>query len=260
MNLINAIILGLVEGITEFLPISSTGHMILASKLLSIPSSEFLKTFEIFIQTGAILAVLTVYWKDLVTKFDLLKKVIVGFIPTAAVGLLMYKVVKTYFLGNITLALWALSLGGVILILIELYLKRHATRNTQRADVSLSYKNAALIGLVQSISIIPGVSRSAATIIGGMVLGMDRKTAVEFSFLLAIPTLLAASILVLVKTTLSFSANEWMFLGIGFLSSFVVAVLSIKWLLSYVKRYTFIPFGIYRIVIAIFLAVLFFLH
>ncbi|MBP6912987.1 MAG: undecaprenyl-diphosphate phosphatase [Candidatus Levybacteria bacterium] len=255
MDILNAIILGVVEGITEFLPISSTGHLILASRLLGITSSDFLKSFEIFIQSGAILAVIILYWRDIFTKFDLLKKVFIAFIPTAVIGLLLYKVLKEYLLGNTTITLLSLFLGGIALIIVELSFKKQNIN--ERTVTQITYKNAFLVGLIQSISIIPGVSRSAASIIGGMLLGMDRKTAVEFSFLLAIPTLLAATGLDLIKTNFSFSTQEWTYLASGFLSSFIVAVLVIKWLVSYVKKYTFIPFGIYRIIIAIFLFGLF---
>lgn len=260
MNLLNAIILGVVEGLSEFLPISSTGHLILAGKLLGITSTDFVKSFEIFIQSGAILAVLSLYWKDILTKMNLMKKVFVAFIPTAVIGLVLYKFIKTYLLGNSIVTLWALFLGGIALIVVELYFRR--TKNEERrTDISsISYKNAALIGLIQSISIVPGVSRSAASIIGGMLLGLDRKAAVEFSFLLAIPTLLAATGLDLFKTNFHFTSQEWTYLFAGLISSFVVALLTIKWLISYVQKYTFIPFGIYRIVVALFLAGLFFLH
>ncbi len=258
MDILNAIILGIVEGITEFLPISSTGHLILASRLLGITSTDFLKSFEIFIQSGAILAVILLYWRDIFTKFDLLKKVFIAFIPTAVIGLLFYKILKEYLLGNTTITLLSLFFGGIALIIVELSFKKR--KIDERTVTQITYKNAILVGLIQSVSIIPGVSRSAASIIGGMLLGMDRKTAVEFSFLLAIPTLLAATGLDLIKTNFSFSTQEWIYLATGFLSSFIVAVIVIKWLVSYVKKYTFIPFGIYRIIIAIFLFGLFFVN
>lgn len=258
MDILNAIILGIVEGITEFLPISSTGHLILASRLLGITSTDFLKSFEIFIQSGAILAVILLYWRDIFTKFDLLKKVFIAFIPTAVIGLLFYKILKEYLLGNTTITLLSLFFGGIALIIVELSFKKR--KIDERTVTQITYKNAILVGLIQSVSIIPGVSRSAASIIGGMLLGMDRKTAVEFSFLLAIPTLLAATGLDLIKTNFSFSTQEWIYLATGFLSSFIVAIIVIKWLVSYVKKYTFIPFGIYRIIIAIFLFGLFFVN
>lgn len=263
MNIFDAIILGTIEGLSEFLPISSTGHLILASNLLQIEQTEFVKTFEIAIQSGAILAVVFLYWRTNLARRGLARLVMTAFIPTAVIGLILYDFVKNYLLESTTVTLWSLGLGGLALILIELYFKRNKTRNKEGMDItditSISYKNALLIGLVQSISIVPGVSRSAASIIGGMLFGMDRKTAVEFSFLLAIPTLMAATGLDLVRTNFKFNSNEWMLLGIGFITSFIVAVLVMKWFVSYVRRYTFIPFGIYRIVIALFLAGLFFL-
>jgi len=164
--------------------------------------------------------------------------------------------------------LWSLALGGIALIALELYLKRKNQKSStvpagrqvinHQSIATVSYKNAVIIGIIQSISVVPGVSRAAATIFGGMLMGMDRKTAVEFSFLLAIPTMLAATGLDLVKTSFYFSTNEWIALGIGIITSFVVAIFAIKWLLSYVKKYSFIPFGIYRIAVAIFLFGLFF--
>lgn len=251
MDIVQAIILGVVEGITEFLPISSTGHLILASKLLSVPQSEFVKTFEIAIQSGAILSVISLYWKDILKNQKTLKKIIVAFIPTGIIGYFLYKVVKQYLLGNSNIVLWSLMLGGIALIVLEIYLKRR--KITEKDITKVSYKDAVIIGIIQSISVIPGVSRAAATIFGGMALGMNRKTAVEFSFLLAIPTMLAATGLDLVKTSFNFSTQEWSMLAVGFITSYAIAIISIKWLISYVKSYSFIPFGIYRIAIAILL-------
>jgi undecaprenyl-diphosphatase len=257
MDFFQAIILGVVEGFSEFLPISSTGHLILASELLNIRSSEFLKSFNIFIQSGAILAVLVLYLRELLTKKDLIFKIFVAFLPTAVIGLVLYRFIKAYFLGNIEVTLWSLFLGGIALIALETVFKKR--KIDERAVTSVTYKSAFLVGLTQSISIIPGVSRSAASIIGGMVFGMDRKTAVEFSFLLAIPTLLAAAGLDLVSTNFNFSVNEWMLLIVGFVSSFAVALFVIKWLLSYVRNHTFIFFGFYRIAIAILFYLILFL-
>lgn len=260
MDIFHAIILGIVEGITEFLPISSTGHLILASKLLSIAQTDFVKTFEIAIQSGAILAVIALYWKDIVTKTESLKKVLAAFIPTGVIGFFLYKFIKQYLLGNSSVVLWSLALGGIALIALELFLKQKTINNKRGYSLSsIGYKRAFFIGIIQSISVVPGVSRAAATIFGGMLMGMDRKTAVEFSFLLAIPTMLAATGLDLVKTSFNFNANEWTSLCVGFITSFVIALFAIKWLLSYVKKYSFIPFGIYRIAVAIFLFGLFLL-
>ncbi len=255
MDILHSIILGIVEGITEFLPISSTGHLILASKLLNIPQTEFVKTFEIAIQSGAILSVISLYWKDLIRKRESLKKIIVAFIPTGIIGFILYKMIKQYLLGNSNVVLWSLAIGGLALIGLELYLKRRKIIEKDIAKVT--YKDAFIIGVIQSISVVPGVSRSAATIFGGMAMGMDRKTAVEFSFLLAVPTMIAATGLDLFKTSFNFSASEWRVLAIGFITSYIVALIAIKWLLSYIRRYSFIPFGIYRIAIAILLFGLF---
>ncbi|HVY73003.1 MAG TPA: undecaprenyl-diphosphate phosphatase [Candidatus Paceibacterota bacterium] len=248
MTPFDAGILGIVEGITEFLPVSSTGHLILASSLLGLSSTDFVKTFEIAIQLGAILAVVALYFTSFF-RIEVLKRLIVAFLPTAVIGLALYKVVKTYLLGNETVVLWALILGGIALIVFELL---HTSRDDSTADIStMSYKQALGIGLFQSIAIIPGVSRSAATIVGGLLLGMSRATIVEFSFLLAVPTMAAATSLDLVKSYREFSSADLLPLAIGFVTSFVVALLVIKLFLSYVRKHTFIPFGVYRILVSV---------
>lgn len=246
MNIFQAIILGVIEGITEFLPISSTGHLIIASKLMGL-NGEFTKTFEIAIQSGTMLAVILLYGSYLLSNRELLKKTIVAFIPTGIIGYLLYKILKEVLLSNIYITLTSLLLGGLFLIFFELYQKR--SNYVKVKDIS--YKKAVLIGLIQSLSIIPGVSRSAATIIGGLALGLDRKTAVEFSFILAIPTLLAATTLDLVKNLHSFSNSEFGLLGLGFITSALVAVVVIKGFLSYIRKYSFIPFGVYRVILSL---------
>lgn len=255
MDLYHAVIFGIVEGVTEFLPISSTGHLILVSKLLKIEQTEFVKTFEIAIQSGAIVAVLLLYGKSLVTNFNLLKKVFVAFIPTAIVGLAFYKIIKLYFIGNLYITLSSLFIGGIVLIWFELYLRKRIkqpSRNSAHVEYNnLSYANAFIIGLVQSISVIPGVSRAGATIIGGLFMGLSRTQSVEFSFLLAIPTLLAATAFDLVKNANILTASHFQTLFIGFMTSLVIAILVIKWFLSYIKRSTFISFGIYRIAVSV---------
>ncbi len=248
MDILQAIILGIVEGVTEFLPISSTGHLILVGDLLGISSSEFTKSFDIIIQLGAISAVIFLYWKTL-WNLETIKKLIIAFIPTGIIGLALYKTVKTYLLGNEAVVLWALFLGGICLIAFELW---HKESEDATADIStISYRQAATIGLFQSIAIIPGVSRSAATILGGLLLGLKRSVIVEFSFLLAVPTMLAASGLDLANHYSSFSADQFGVLAVGFAVAFLVAMGSIKFLLSYIRKHNFIPFGIYRIVIAL---------
>ncbi len=255
MDFINAIILGVVEGITEFLPISSTGHLILTSNFLRIPQTEFLKTFEIIIQTGAILSVIVLYSRRIIGNFSLMKKVIIAFIPTAIIGLTLYKMIKS-MLGNPMLVVTTLFFGGIILIIIELWFKSRQ-KGTKKESLEtndysiISYQKAVVIGLFQSISMVPGVSRAAATIIGGMLVGLPRKTAVEFSFMLAIPTMFAATLLDLKESSFSFTNSEWLALSIGFITSFLVALVVIKWLVKYVQTNNFIVFGVYRIVISI---------
>lgn len=249
MDIFNAIILSLVEGITEFLPISSTGHMILAADIFRIPQTEFLKSFEIIIQTGAILAVVSIYIKVLLTNRVILMKLLAAFIPTGIVGFVLYKFIKSYLIGNTAVVLWSLFIGGVILIIWENYYQKKKTDGQKIEE--LTYKKAFIIGLFQSFSVIPGVSRAGATIVGAMTVGLDRKSAVEFSFLLAVPTMLAATGLDLVKSNFHFSNAEWGILTVGFAGAFVTALLTVKYFLRFVEKHTFVPFGIYRIVLAV---------
>jgi len=249
MSILNAIILGIIEGVTEFLPISSTGHLILASGLLKIQQSNFVKSFEIIIQLGAILAVVVLYWRSLITNWEVMKKIAAAFIPTGIIGFILYKVVKHFLLGNTAVVVWSLIIGGAALIVFELI---HKEKSDALEDVAkISYPQAVAIGLFQSLGIIPGVSRAAATIAGGLILGLKRKTIVEFSFLLAVPTMLAATGYDLLKSGSSFTGADWLPLFIGFLVSFVVALVSIKWLLNFIKKYSFVGFGAYRIIAAI---------
>jgi undecaprenyl-diphosphatase len=248
MTLLQSIILGIVEGITEFLPISSTGHLILASRLLGLPQTDFQKSFEIAIQLGAIASVIVLYWRQFLVP-AVLGRVIAAFIPTGLIGFALYHVVKTYLFGSDTVVLWALGLGGVALIVFELL---HKESDDAVADVAaIPYSKAVLIGLFQSLSIVPGVSRAGATIVGGLILGLSRSTIVEFSFLLAVPTMLAATGYDLLKNASSFEPQQFGVLAAGFISSFFVALLSIKFLLAFVRTRTFIPFGIYRIAVAL---------
>lgn len=248
MDLTIAVILGIVEGISEFLPISSTGHLILASSLLGLDAdSDFLKSFNIAIQVGAILSVVVLYWRDLLVKRDVILRVIVAFLPTGVIGLTLYKLIKSYLLGSTSVVLWSLAVGGLFLIVFE-YL--HKDREQAPAGPeAITYRQAFIIGLFQSLAMIPGVSRSASTIVGGLVLGLHRKTIVEFSFLLAAPTMAAATAYDLLKSGPLFSADQFLFLAVGFVMSFAVALLSIQFLLRFIQTHTFIPFGIYRIVL-----------
>lgn len=248
MNLLQAIILSIIEGISEFLPISSTGHMVLASRLLAISQTDFVKSFEIIIQLGAILSVIVLYGLKMLNNKELLKKTLIAFIPTGIVGLALYKIIKQMLIGNTMITVASLFIGGIAIIILEKYFKNRQKFNTLE---NLSYKKSFLIGIFQSISVVPGVSRAAATIFGGLFMGLDRKSATEFSFILAIPTMLAATGLDLVKSASSFSMEQSEILVIGFMGSFIVALLCVKWLMSYVKSNNFIPFGIYRIIIAV---------
>src|ERR1035437_7666588 len=226
MNILQALILSIVEGVSEFLPISSTGHMILAANLLKIAQSGFVKDFEIIIQLGAILAIVVLYWSTLFKSIEVWKRIIVAFIPTAIIGLVLFKFIKTYLLGNLYVTLVSLLIGGIILIVLELIYKEKEHHIDDIAKMTLP--KAFVIGLFQSIAIIPGVSRSAATIVGALFLGTKRKAAAEFSFILAVPTMLAATGLDLIKTNLSYSFNEWVILVIGFFGAFIVALVSVK--------------------------------
>jgi undecaprenyl-diphosphatase len=247
MTLFQALVLGIVEGLTEFLPISSTGHLILAAKLLGLAQTEFQKSFEIVIQLGAIGAVVVLYWRSFLRP-EILAKVIAAFVPTGIIGFALYPLVKSYLLGNELVVLWALGLGGLVLIVFELFHREPA--GAVEGVKSITYLQAISIGLFQAVAIVPGVSRSGATIVGGLAMGLKRETIVEFSFLLAVPTMLAATGLDLIKNASSFSVAQAGALAVGFIASFIVAMLSIRFLLAYVRTRTFIPFGIYRIAIA----------
>lgn len=250
MNLLDVIILSIIEGVTEFLPISSTGHLILTSNILGILDDEFVKTFNIVIQLGAILAAVVLYAKLLIKQKDLKFKIMTAFVPAALVGFVLYKFIKGFLLENIYVTLVALVLGGIAFIVLEKFVfeKSHGTKVTLK---SMTHKDALIIGLFQSISVIPGVSRAGATIIGGMLRNMNRPSAVEFSFLVAIPLMIAATLYDLSETTASFTSQNMSFLGVGFAVSFAVAMAVMQWFIKYIQNHNFVWFGIYRIVFAI---------
>ncbi|WP_353662147.1 undecaprenyl-diphosphate phosphatase [Hydrogenimonas sp. SS33] len=249
----DALILGIVEGVTEFLPVSSTGHLILASKLMGLSQTEMQKTFEVVIQLGSILAVIFAFKEKIFHSIELWKKLIVGFIPTGILGFTLYKLLKSLFAPE-TVA-YMLVIGGVVFILVEYFYKEkeHHVAHVEQ----VSYKQAFLIGLFQSLAMVPGTSRSGATIIGGLLIGLKRKTATEFSFLLAVPTMLAATAYDILKHHNEFDFSDAQALGIGFVTAFIVALAIIRWFLAFIKKHTFIPFGIYRIIVGlIFLGVI----
>jgi len=248
MSILQSIIIAIIEGLTEFLPVSSTGHMILASTIMKIQDDAFVKTFEIFIQLGAILAIVMLYAKKFLQSFTIYFKLGIAFVPTAIAGFLAYDFIKEYLFNSIVVAT-SLIIGGIVLILID---NKVVARQSKVDELeNISYKNSFFIGLIQCCSMIPGVSRAAATIIGGVFNGLNKKQATEFSFLLAVPTMLAASGYDLIKTPITFSNHEILLLGIGFVMAFFTAWLAVKIFLKIVENYGFKYFGYYRIIIGI---------
>ncbi|MDD4412047.1 MAG: undecaprenyl-diphosphatase UppP [Patescibacteria group bacterium] len=260
MQIIHSIILGIIEGLSEFLPISSTAHLDFTRSLMGLADTDFIKSFEIIIQLGAILAVLVIYLPKIIKHFKSFSlKIAAAFLPTAIIGFILYKIIKHYFLGNTWLMIGALFFGGIAIIYLE---KKHAKgiEIDKSADMEkISLKQSFILGCIQSLAMVPGVSRSGATIIGGIAMGIPRSAIVEFSFLLAIPTMIAASGYDIYKNGLSFSNDEIMLIVIGFVVSFIVALAVIKWFLKYIQTNNFIIFGWYRIVAAVTLSIFFFL-
>lgn len=248
MTITQSIIIAIIEGLTEFLPVSSTGHMILASAAMNIHDDEFVKTFEIFIQLGAILAIALMYIKRFLKGINIYLKLFAAFVPTAIIGLLAYDYIKAYLFNPIVVSV-SLIVGGIILIFID---KKVVNSEATIIEVEdMSYKNAFFIGLFQCLSMVPGTSRAAATIIGGVFNGLDKKQATEFSFLLAVPTMMAASGYDLLKTDLAFTNHQLTLLGIGSLVAFITAWFAVKVFLKFVSKNGFTAFGYYRIVIGI---------
>lgn len=252
MTIFHSIILGLVEGLTEFLPISSTFHLLFTSKLLNIFQTDFIKVFEVFIQSGAILAVLILYLKEIVNNKSLITKIMVSFIPTGAIGFILYKVIKNIFFELNLLILGIFVIMGIVFIIIEKLIANKQIKLI-RSVKDLSYKDAILIGLIQSLAVIPGVSRAGAVIVAMMGIGIKREEAAKYSFFLAIPTVLIASGYDLIKTreVILSQASNLIILFIGFISAFISALLAIKWFLNFLKKNSLVIFGIYRIGLAI---------
>lgn len=248
MSIFNAIILAIIEGLTEFLPISSTGHMILASSAMGIHEDEFVKTFEICIQLGAILAIALMYMQRFFKSIDIYLKLLVAFLPTAIIGFLAYDIIKHYLFNAIVVSI-SLIVGGFILIWIDSYIK-NKTSEVKDLD-QIPYINAFNIGLFQCLSMIPGTSRAAATIVGGVLNKLDKRQATEFSFLLAIPTMFAATGYDLLKTPIDFTSEQWKLLIIGLIIAGISAWIAVKIFLNIVDKYGFKPFGYYRIALGI---------
>jgi undecaprenyl-diphosphatase len=252
MTNIQSIFLGIIEGFTEFLPISSTGHMTLVSHLLQIVQNDQFKVFEISIQLGAILAVVIFFWKKFF-NLELLKKLLIAFIPTGILGFTVYKYIKAILDNEIIVAI-SLIVGGIILILVEKNYTKQTIQNKAKNKnfiENINYKNAFILGLAQSVAMIPGISRSGATIVAGLLLNIQRKVLVEFTFLLAVPTMFAATFYSLYKSRDLLSSEYITTISLGFLFAFITAMLVIKFFLEYIRKYDFIPFGIYRIILGI---------
>jgi undecaprenyl-diphosphatase len=249
VNFFEAIVIGIVEGLTEFLPVSSTGHMILTQKLLGLDAKAdpFIGSFQIIIQLGAILAVVVLYAQRFARNLEVWKRVIVAAIPTAIVGFLLNDFFENNQSNDLLTVIMLVAVGVLFLFIDRLTKSLKRYKELQDAPLSAS----GLVGLIQTIAVIPGVSRSGAGIIGGMLMGMDKKAAAEFSFLLAVPTMLGATVLNVAKNGLKFSSQEWGMLAVGFVVAFVVAVASIRFMMSLLPRHGFAPFGWYRIIVGL---------
>ena len=299
MTLIDSIVLSIIEGLTEFLPISSTAHLVLTSQLLNIQQTDFVKSFEVIIQLGAILAVVALYFKELTKNTQLWYKTILAFLPSAVVGFLLYDFIKEKLIGNSLVTALALIVGGLVFTLIDKFLPTLKVKNSKLSTLTkarnivitdttdqqnqpnvyqelhkskaydnpkffppvidksktsisdLSPKKLLAIGLFQSLAVVPGVSRSAASIFGGLVTGLNKQEATKFSFFLAIPTMLAATTLDLYKSNFNFSQQELLLLAVGFIGSFITALFAVKLFISFVQKHSFLPFGIYRIIVGL---------
>ncbi len=266
MDLIQAIVLAIVEGITEFLPISSTGHMIIASSIMGIAQEDFTKLFTVCIQLGAILSVVVIYWKkflpaggDWPAKIQFYRRLIIAFIPSAIVGLLLKKQIDL-LLDNVVVVAIMLLAGGVLFLFLDRWFKAAEERGDNELH---SDRKSFLIGCFQVIAMIPGVSRSAATIIGGLTQKLNKRAAAEFSFFLAVPTMFAATakdLLDFVQVGGGFAEGQLLLLLIGNLVAFVVAFLAIRSFIAYLTKHGFKVFGYYRIVVGLVLLLLYFLE
>lgn len=259
MDLFETVIIAIVEGLTEFLPVSSTGHMIIAQSLLGVESTPFVKAFTVIIQFGAILSVICLYWKRFFypnagregksywrSMFDFYARLVVGVLPAAVLGLAFNDEIEAN-LGNVQLVAWMLIVGGVFMLFCDRIFNRGSE------DTKLTYRRAVMIGLVQCISMIPGVSRSMATIVGGMAQRLTRKAAAEFSFFLAVPTMFAATVYKLAKLFMEGGTEilreNLAALIVGNVVAFIVALLAIKFFIAFVTKYGFKAFGWYRIIV-----------
>ena len=256
MSFIEALILAIIEGLTEFLPVSSTGHMIIASTFMGNASDSFVKLFTVAIQFGAILSVVLVYFKKFIKSINFYVLLFVAFLPTGIIGLLLKGYVDA-LLEEVVVVAVSLLVGGIVLLFVDKYFEKNETEG----ETEVSYKTAFIIGTIQSIAMIPGVSRSAATIIGGMTQKLTRKAAAEFSFFLAVPTMFAATVKSMwdeKELLIESSNNEWLILLMGNVIAFIVAYFAIKSFISFLNKNGFKVFGYYRIVLGGLILILFF--
>lgn len=258
MDTIQTIIISIVEGITEFIPISSTGHMIIAEKLLNVPDNDYTKMFTVAIQLGAILAVVVLYWKKFIDfkNWQFYFKLIFGVVPAIILGLLFSKKIDSLLESSTTVAV-SMLLGGIILLFID----KAFNHPRIHSEKEISFKNSFIIGIWQCLAMIPGVSRSAASIIGAMQQKLTRSAAAEFSFFLAVPTMLAATgykLLKHYKVTGGFTGEEIKQLAIGNAVAFIVAMIAIKFFIGFLKKHGFRVWGIYRIIVGVLLLILIF--
>lgn len=260
MNLFEAIIIAIVEGLTEFLPVSSTGHMMIASAVMGMEQTDFVKLYIVAIQLGAILSVVVIYWKRFFQNIDFYIKLLIAFIPAVIFGILLGDTIDR-LLEKVEVVGLTLFLGGIVLLFVDQWFEK----NLQQEDKKITPLNALVIGLFQVIAMVPGVSRSAATIIGGLTQGLNKKNAAEFSFFLAVPTMFAATAKKLydyAKENPSFSLtnHEWLVLLIGNVVAFLVAYMAITSFIRFLTNKGFKVFGYYRIVIGLIILVLWFLN
>jgi len=258
MILLKSVLLGIIEGVTEFLPISSTAHLIIAQKILQIPSNEYWKFFTVFIQSGAILAVIASYFVQLKDK-QTLRNLFLSFVPTAIIGLLMYPLIKSIFFESLGLIVFMLIGFGLVFLVVERLIDKGKIK-LKKGLKQMSIKEAVLIGLWQSLAIIPGASRAGAVIIGGLFMGFRRTDIALYSFFLAVPTILAASVLDIIKTKPNLLISNLLISITGFVVSFITAYFVLRWFISYLQKNDLRIFGYYRIMAGILLIILYFLY
>lgn len=254
MNLLQAALLGIIEGLTEFLPISSTFHLILGSKLLGLPQTDFQKVFEVVIQSGAIIAVILMYFKTIINDVKLMKNVTISFVTTSIIGLILYKMIKSVFFENFPLQVGAFLVVGVLFILFE---RSRSTHRYSKTIDQVDWRQAILLGLAQAISVIPGVSRAGSVLIAGMMLGINREQSAQYSFLLAVPTIMAAGMMdaYQMRNVLIGHLSHLTTIVVGMVTAFISAIFVIRWLIGYLQKHSIELFGWYRLGVVLLIAV-----